>query len=159
MTFQTLYYTTRINASPETVHHIMLNRETYCDWTRFFSPDSDIRGDWSEGNEMYFISKDAQGAEMGMISVVDKNILGEVVAIRHIGIFGDGEKRYSGAPVDSWKHAYECYRFRPIDDGTELICSVEVTDAQHVQGFNTIWPQALDRLNFLCEQPIDHGQE
>jgi len=159
MALQALYYSIHIQAAPEEVHRIMLDREHYRDWTQPFSPTSDVRGDWSEGAEIYFISRDKEGKERGMIAVIDKNIPGELTAIRHISIFGDGTEQYSGEQVDGWKHAYEIYRFKPADGGTLLTCSMEISEPEHGQMFYSLWPQALNRLKNICEQQADHGKE
>ncbi len=150
---KTLYYTAFIQASPEKVYGIMLARDTYREWTKPFSTTSDIDGDWSEDSKMYFISTDEKGDKMGMISTIDKNIPAEVVTIRHIGIFNQEGEAYSGEAVDSWKNAYEIYRFQPFDDGTKLTCSVEIEGYDYEKSFDVQWPEALQILKELCEKP------
>lgn len=150
---KTLYYTSTIQAPPQKVHQIMLAPESYRDWTSFFSLDSDFRGDWSEGSKGYFTAKDETGHEVGLIASIDKNIPGELVTIRHIGILGKDGELYEGEQVDGWKNAYEIYRFREIEGGnTYLLCSVEVDSEEHEKMFEDIWPKSLARLKELCEK-------
>lgn len=149
---KTLYYTELIKASPQKVHEVMLARETYREWTKPFSPTSDIEGDWSENSKIYFTSTDEKGDKMGMISTIDKNIPGEVVAIRHIGVFNNDGEAYSGEAVDSWKNAYEIYRFYPLNEGTKIVCTVEIEGNDYEKYFDTQWPQSLQILKELCEK-------
>lgn len=149
---KSLYYTASISATPEKVHQIMLNRDTYRQWTLPFSPTSDIEGNWSEDSKMYFISTDDKGNKMGIISTIDKNIPGEVVAIRHIGVFSNERESYSGTAVVPWKNAYEIYRFKVQDGGTQITCTVEIDSDDYEKHFDTQWPQALQILKELCEK-------
>lgn len=149
---KTLYYTKHIEAAPEKVHQIMLNRDTYKKWTLPFSPTSDIEGDWTEDTEIRFVSTDEKGNKMGIISTIDKNIPGEVVAIRHIGVFNNDGDVYSGETVDSWKNAYEIYRFQPLNGGTKVICTVEIEGDDYEKYFDAQWPQALEILKELCKK-------
>lgn len=149
---KTLYFTTTIDAAPEKVHRIMLNRDTYKKWTIPFSPTSDIEGDWTEDTEMRFVSTDEQGNKMGIISTIDKNIPGEVVAIRHIGVYNHEGDAYSGEAVDSWKNAYEIYRFYSLNGGTKVICTVEIEGNDFEKYFEVQWPEALKILKEICEK-------
>lgn len=150
---KTLYYQANIEASPLHVHKIMLAKESYKDWTSFFGQDSDYRGDWSEGSKIYFLSKDTNGDEMGMISLIDKNIPGELLTIRSIGLFSKDGELYEGEQVDEWKNSFEIYRYKIAENGsTDLICSVEVDNEEYEKMFNEIWPKALVRLKELCEK-------
>lgn len=152
---KTLYYKSNIEASPLHVHEVMLAKESYKDWTSFFSPGSDFRGDWTEGSKIYFLSKDANGDEMGMISIIDKNIPAELLTIRSIGIFSKDGELYEGEHVDGWKNSFEIYRYKAAENGsTDLLCSVEVDNEEYEKMFNEIWPKALKRLKELCEKQI-----
>lgn len=142
-----------IHAAPEKVHQIMLERETYREWTKIFSPSSDVVGDWSKGTKMHFTSKDENGEIVGMVTMVDENILGQIVKLRHIGFLKNSTEILEGSEVEAWKNALEVYQFNKSDNNfTELVCSVEIEEGSYEKHFMEIWPQALKRLKELCEQ-------
>jgi len=145
-----LKFTEIIGATPEKVHQVMLDRETYREWTQVFSPSSDIVGDWSEGSKMHFTSVNEANNIEGMVSIVEKNILGETVVLRHIGILQDQVEILGGPLVDSWKNATETYRFDKI--GEQLTCTVQVGEGESTKAFSDMWNRALKELKQLCEQ-------
>ena len=149
---KTIYYSATINANPQKVYESMLNHESYIEWTKPFSPTSDLNGDWREGTKMQFTSKDEDGFESGMIAMVDKNIPGEIVIIRHIGMFNQDGEQYEGEMIDLWKNSLEVYRFKNSDGQTNLICSVEIASDEDANMFDESWPEALALLKEICER-------
>ncbi len=142
-----------ILAAPEKVHQTMLDRETYRQWTKAFSPSSDIVGDWSEGSKMHFTSVNDDNNIEGMVSMVEKNILGQTVVLRHIGLLKDQTEILGGPLVDSWKNAAETYRFDKLGEQlTLLTCIVEVDEKEATATFSDMWVRALKKLKQLSEQ-------
>lgn len=148
---KTLYYTTTIEASPIKVHEAMLDKTIYQEWTKAFSPTSNYRGTWEEGTKVHFLSTDDNGDEMGLISRIDKNIPGEIVIVRHIGILSKDGEQYEGEEVEPWKNFLEVYRFKSIDGLTQLVCSLEVNTEEDELMFDKIWAKALEDLKRICE--------
>lgn len=149
---KTVYYSEKIQASPKDVHEIMIDKDHYKEWTKPFSPTSDFRGYWDEDSKIFFTSTDENGNVMGMISMVDKNIPGEIVIIRHIGMFNDEGEQYAGKDIDNWKNVLEVYRFKDENGYTNLVCSVEISDEEDFHMFDETWPQALKNLKEICER-------
>lgn len=148
-----LKFTQTIGAAPEKVHQIMLDRETYREWTKVFSSSSDIVGDWSEGSKMHFTSVNETNNIEGMVGIVEKNILGETVVLRHIGILQDQVEILGGPLVDSWKDAKEIYRFDKLgEQQTQLTCIVQVDEKEATATFSDMWNTALKKLKQLSEQ-------
>lgn len=149
---QTAYYSIIIENSPTKVYELMLDHDSYRKWTKPFSPTSDLRGDWTEKSKMLFTSKDKDGFEAGMIAVVDANIPGEIVVIRHVGMFDQNGEYNEGKMVDEWKNSLEVYRFKNLNGKTNLICSVELSDQTDPHMFDQTWPEALNLLKEICEK-------
>lgn len=149
---KTLYFNERIEASPNKVHNVMLSLKTYEEWTKPFSPTSSFNGNWSEGSNVLFTSTDENNVVMGMIATVDKNIPGEIVIVRHIGIFADNKEIFEGEQVDRWKNSLEVYRFKGGANHTDLLCSMEVDSKENEEMFEKMWPEALTILKEICER-------
>jgi len=149
---KTVYYSTLIKASPQKVYEFMLDLDSYREWTKPFSPTSNIKGNWKEGTRMLFSSTDQDGHEAGMISMLDKNIPAEIVIIRHIGMFNHLGEIYEGNVVDNWKNSLEVYRFKHKDGYTDLVCSVELSDEDDPKMFDLTWPESLSILKEICEK-------
>lgn len=148
---KTIYFSTTIAAPAATVQQKMLDRENYRKWTTPFSPSSDYKGTWAEGNKLYFTSLDESGNEMGLISQVERIIPGELVIFRHLGIWDGKQEEYDAEKVGSWKNSLEIYRFQESNGSTQVTCSVELGDEEPTDGFDKIWAEALAILKQICE--------
>ncbi len=149
---KTLYFIEKINASPTKVHNLMLQKKSYEEWTKAFSPSSSYRGDWSEGSKIFFVSNEHGMENSGMIASVDKNIPGDIVIIRHLGILSDQVELYDGEHVDPWRNSLEVYRFKNENGQTLLTCSLELNSDEHEHMFAEMWPKALKALKEICER-------
>ncbi|SEF75446.1 SRPBCC family protein [Sphingobacterium lactis] len=148
---KTIYFTENIQASPAKVHEVMLDQEHYQEWTKPFSPTSNFSGSWEEGSKIFFTSQYEDGALGGLVSRIETNIPGDIVIIRHMGIVSKEGELYDGPMVDAWRNALEVYRFKAVDDGTQITCSVEIGDEEEAGMFDESWPAALRKLKEICE--------
>jgi hypothetical protein len=83
---------------------------------------------------------------------VDKNIPGEIVIVRHIGVFADNKEIFEGEQVDRWKNSLEVYRFKGDANHTDLLCSMEVDSEEDGKMFEKMWSEALTKLKEICER-------
>jgi uncharacterized protein YndB with AHSA1/START domain len=139
-----------IDAPATKVYHIMLEDRSYREWTKVFNPTSHFKGTWGKGTKIHFIGTGENGESGGMVSLVEENITGQFVSLRHLGILKNGIEFYNCAEVESWAGLHENYTFSEVDGKTLL--SID-TDA--ITGFesyfNETWPKALDILKALSE--------
>ena len=145
-------FTEVIYAQPKHVHKIMLAPDSYRIWTKPFSENSDYKGDWSEGSNVYFTYKTEKGTA-AMIAKIEENKLGESIKIRHIGMLKEnGQELFDGPEIDSWKNNEESYKFENIEGHTRLICSVDVEETifSEIQ-MREMWLRALLKLKEICE--------
>jgi hypothetical protein len=150
---QKLKYTAFINAPREKVWHTMLDKETYSEWTKVFSPGSYYKGDWNKGSKIIFVGPDpASGEEGGMVGMIEENIPYEFVSIKYIGMIKDGKDvPHDDAEAAKWGDAHENYTFKDKDGGTELLVEIDVAD-EYADMFNGMWPNALEALKALAEK-------
>ncbi len=149
--FETLHFEILIEASPEKVYSIMLDKKFYSDWTSVFSPTSGFQGSWEKGKEIRFIGIDADGKTMGMISTVEENKPNQFVSLLHKGIIRAGEEIKDGPEKNEWAGAHENYIFEQQDGNTLLTIEVD-SNSKFKQYLNETFPKALNRLKTICEQ-------
>lgn len=140
-----------INAPKEKVWDTMLNKDTYEEWTKPFG-SSRFEGDWSEWSKMIFLGTDElENTEMGMISIIAKNIPYNYISIKHIGIIENGIEDTTSDKIKSWTPAFENYTFKEKDGGTEVTVDQDIEE-QYSLMFNELWPKALQKLKELVEK-------
>ena len=143
-----------IQAPAEKVYNTMLgigNIETYEQWTSEFNPTSTYEGSWEKGAKMYFIGTDENGKRGGMVSEIADLTPLKFVSIRHCGIL-DGETEITeGAEVEKWAGGLENYSFHEDSDFTTVTVEIDVME-DHLDYFESAWPQALDKLKELAEK-------
>jgi hypothetical protein len=145
-----LQYQVHINASPEHVHQVMLNLDTYKAWTKHFNPTSTFAGTWEKGTKMHFLGIDEQGKVGGMVSRIKEHLPNQFVSIEHLGILRGDEEILSGPEVEAWAGGLEEYLFTESNQGTLLSIAVD-TNHEYTEYFDNTWPQALQALKSLCE--------
>lgn len=145
-----LHFEIAIQASPEEVHRIMLEDNSYREWTSEFSPGSHFKGSWEKGTEIRFLGPDQKGEDYGMIGRIKENIPGKIVSIEHYGVLVKGEEITSGKEIEGWAGALESYYFRE-EGGKTILTVVSDTTKEYEESMKTIWPKALAKLKELCE--------
>lgn len=151
---QKIHFTKQINAPREKVWNTMLDDATYRQWTAPFSAGSYYEGDWNEGSIIKFLGCDDKGEAIagGMYSRIKENRLHEFVSIEHLGfITSDGAIDTTSDEVKKWTPAFENYTFKDVDGGTEVFVELDTADEMK-EGFEKMWPKALDMLKELAEK-------
>ncbi len=141
-----LTYSINIDASREQVWHALFDDEPFRKWSSVFAEGSHFVGDWSEGSEIRFLTKDNDG----MVSMIDKNRPYEFMSIRHIGYIRQGVEDTESDEVKSWTPAFENYTLKVADGGTHLTVETD-TFNDFVEYFNETWPKALEVVKEVAE--------
>lgn len=143
-----------INAPAQRVYDAMLgisNIESYQQWTSEFNPTSTYEGSWEKGAKIYFTGTDQNGNRGGMVAEIADNIPFRFVSIRHYG-FLDGDKEITEGPeVEKWAGGRENYSFHEENGTTTVTVEIDITE-DHLDYFNTTWPQALNKLKEIAEK-------
>lgn len=147
-------YFIHINAPKEKVYDCMLglsDKSTYEKWTAIFNPMSTYRGAWSPGSKMLFIGSDEHGEQGGMVSEIVEAVPGELVTIRHYGLYKSGEEITEGPEVAQWAGGIEQYVFN--DDGQSTALTINLDTAEDFVAYmDEKFPAALQVLKQHCEQ-------
>ena len=150
---QKIHYSTVINAPKEKVWNAMFDDKTYREWTKAFNPGSYYKGDWSKGSKIIFLGPDPEtGKEGGMVSRIAENKPYEFVSIEHLGILKDGVEDTTSPEATKWTPAFENYTFKEKNGATEVLVEMDTAE-DYVKMFDEMWPDALERLKKIAEQP------
>lgn len=146
---KTLQFSTRIAAPRERVWQLMLEPDSYREWTSAFMEGSRYEGSWEPGARIRFLAPSGEG----MVAEIAENRRGAFVSIRHLGeIRQDGSEDLDSPAVRAWAPAYENYRFLDAGGGvTELQIEMDVMPP-YEQFMLETWPKALAKLKALCER-------
>lgn len=146
-------FTVDIRAPKQKVWEIMLNDETYRQWTDAFHPGSYYEGSWDKGSTIRFLAEDG-GETGGMVSKIVENIPYEFLSIEHLGEVIDGQDDVSSENARQWAGAHENYTLTENNGVTTVMVDLE---SQHVAPEMTamlegMWPPALQKLKEIAEK-------
>lgn len=137
----------QIQASPDAVWQKMLSPETYNDWAKGFSADSQYVGEWKESTYINFIDPKLGGTR-ALLQKIDPHK--EIIA-RHIAILDTNQKPDVECDVaKKWIGTIESYQFSDLGGQTILKVTTEVHE-DFVKMFEESWPKSLGLLKALCE--------
>jgi hypothetical protein len=141
-----LRFTTIIEAPVSRVYALMIEPESYRNWTSAFAEGSTYEGSWAQGQQIRFLSPSGDG----MVAEIVENRCNEFISIRHLGFVAQGIVDTDSEAVRAWAPAYENYSFEAVPQGTRVVVDQDHTD--EFEGFmKETWPKALARLKALCE--------
>lgn len=136
-----------INAPREKVWDVLWDETSYPVWTAPFSESSQVKTEqWDEGSKVLFIDGDSGE---GMVSKVARNIPGEFMSFRHIGIIKNGVEDTESQQAREWG-GEENYTLKTINGKTELTVDMDI-DEKHKSMFEDLWPKALQKVKDLAE--------
>lgn len=129
----------------------MINKETYEQWTKAFSPTSSFEGSWDKGAKILFTSISEEGKKGGMVSRIAENIPNKFISIRHLGMLDGDQEITRGEEIEKWINAIESYYFNETNMGTDVKEELDLQD-EYKTMFDEMWNKALVSLKGLCEK-------
>ena len=122
--------------------HVLLDDETYRQWTTVFAEGSHFEGDWKVGSTIRFLTPEKDG----MLGVIAENRKHE-----YLGCVVKGVNDTESDAVKSWTPAYENYTLTEVDAGTELAVDIDIPSTYQAY-FKDVWPRALKAVKELSEK-------
>jgi uncharacterized protein YndB with AHSA1/START domain len=145
----TLHFDIRIAAPRERVWRCMLFTPTYERWTVHFGEGSRYEGSWDEGSTIRSGGPNGEG----MLSQIAEHRPAEYLSICHVGLIHNGVPDTTSETVRAWMPCFENYRFADDDgSGTRVRVDCDVF-GPYEDWMNETWPQALQALKAICEDP------
>jgi uncharacterized protein YndB with AHSA1/START domain len=144
---KTLLFTIYINATPNKVWASLWQPENYTEWTSHFTKGSYYKTDsFSEGSRIQLLTP----AGDGMFSILDKVDPPRFLAFRHLGMVMNFEEQPMDETTEAWTNAIESYLLEPVDEGVNLIVSVDTAE-EYEPYMNEKFPVALAALKQIAE--------
>jgi hypothetical protein len=144
--FAPQYFSAVIDAPAKKVWDIMLDAETYKQWSGAAWPESFYEGEWKEGETLCFFNPERSGTKVKLL----RHRPYEFSLAEHIAIFDKGKEITEGEMAESWIGSKETYTFTEQNEKTRLdVVLYMKPDWQKM--FATDWPKAMDKLKELCE--------
>ena len=144
---EVLKFQTNIQAPKEKVWQVLLQDETYRQWTTPFCEGSYYKADnFNVGSKVTFLSPEGEG----MVSRVVVHKPAEEISFEHLGVVKDGKEDTESDSVKEWQGSRETYRVVHDGNGTQLQVEQDI-DKKHAPMFTTMWQQALEKVKTLSE--------
>ncbi|MFC7345775.1 SRPBCC domain-containing protein [Chryseobacterium zhengzhouense] len=119
---ETLSYEIIIDAPKQKVWDALWGNETYSEWTKFFSPGSQMKSDWKVGGKTYFTNTEGEG----MVSTIDSLEKPDQIIFKHLGMVDkDGNEDTQSKEVMEWSGCFEKYILIDFDGKTKLHVEVQ----------------------------------
>lgn len=141
-----IQFSAEIAAPVARVFQLMLEPESYKQWTSAFAEGSYFEGSWQQGQKIRFLGPSGDG----MVAEIAEHRPNEFISIRHLGTISNGVEDTQSDAVRAWVGVYENYTFLAIPGGTRLVIDQDVTE-DFEQYLASAWPKALQQLKALCE--------
>ncbi|KFF57975.1 hypothetical protein JF66_22095 [Cryobacterium sp. MLB-32] len=140
---ENLRFSVDVDAPAQHVWNVMLDLDTYREWTGAFHEGSTYEGGWNEGDEIRFLGPSEDGTWSGLFGSIVENRHHEFVSIRYLG---DVENR-EGPAVG----LHESYSFIETDGLTTLTVDLEVPD-EWASDMHGMWSEAIVTIKQLAER-------
>ena len=145
---KTLRYEIKISAPREVVWERMLAPDTYKEWAKGFSSESQYRGEWKEGSYINFIDPNMGGTR----ALLEKVIPHEKIHARHVALLDkEGNEDSESDFAKKWIGSTESYSLAE-QEGIATLTVITETDEAFEKMFTDSWPKALALLKELCER-------
>jgi uncharacterized protein YndB with AHSA1/START domain len=141
-----IQFTTIVEAPVSRVYVLLIEPESYKNWTSAFAGGPTYEGSWAQGQQIRFLSSSGDG----MVAEIAENRANEFTSIRHLGFIAQGVVDIESESARAWALAYENYSFQAVPQGTRVVVDQDVTE--EFEGYmKEAWPKALARLKALCK--------
>jgi uncharacterized protein YndB with AHSA1/START domain len=153
---QKITFSKQIPAALEQVWHALFGKETYPQWTEAFCAGSDIKGEWHQGEKVWFTGPKPNALFDGMYSEIAEVIPNEFLSIRHLGLIRDSQIVTDGPEIEQWQNALENYYLTANAEGTLLEVKIDI-NPQWIDYFEQTWPTALQRVSEIATQGFSNS--
>lgn len=142
-----LIYKIAIKASAEKVWNILLDEETYRQWTSVFSEGLYYTGKMKQGSRIHFLDRDGNGMYSDIVFLIPNSS----VYFQHIGEIKNLEEQPIDAATERWTGAFENYILKESDGFTTLTAEIDLTQ-DHIKFYEEKFPKALETIKELAEK-------
>ena len=148
-----LQFETTVNASAATAWKLMLDRESYVEWTKEAWPGSTYQGRFGKGEKVRFVGTEGGGT----LARIDEYQENKGLLATHIAVINaDGSEDSESDVAKGWIGTLERYTFTEKDGETTIRVDIDTTP-DWASMFEQDWPKALESLKRLVERSAVHS--
>jgi uncharacterized protein YndB with AHSA1/START domain len=138
-----MQFSTKINASKETVWNTLWQDETFRDWSGLIDPGTYMDGELVEGNTVQFISQGGYGVS---------SLIAELTPNEHLLFKHQADTQHEGTEEreKEWTGGEESYDLIEENGVTTLTVAIDLPSEQESY-FAKIYPTVLERIKVLAE--------
>lgn len=144
---ENLRFSVEADASAEHLWNVMLDIDTYREWTGAFHEGSTYEGGWNEGDEIRFLGPNDDGTSSGLFGTIVDSRLHEFVEIRYLGEIENDVENREGPAVG----LHESYAFSETAGVTTLVVELEV-QTEWADDMRDMWSEAIVAIKRLAER-------
>ena len=144
---ENLRFSVEVDAPAQHVWNVMLDLDTYREWTGSFHEGSTYVGGCNEGDEIRFLGPNDDGTASGLFGTIVENRPHEFVSIRYLGDIENDVENREGPAVG----LQESYSFSETDGVTTLVVELEVPD-EWADDMRSMWSEAIVTIKRLAER-------
>jgi hypothetical protein len=135
-----------VDAPAQHVWNVMLDLDTYREWTGSFHEGSTYEGGWNAGDDIRFVGPNDNGTVNGLFGTIVANRLYEFVSVRYLGEIENSVENREGPAVGM----HESYSFSETDGVTTLVVEIELPD-EWADDMRSMWSEAMVTIKRLAE--------
>lgn len=139
-------YEITINSNRQHVWNIMLGENSYPQWTKGFSENPAVVGQWIQGAEIDFLDSD-KGGTRAVLEVIDEPY--RILAKHIAGI--DKDRKIITEGMENWIGTTEEYVLVEDNGKTNLKINMHY-HSDFEKMLDEGWPKCLELLKKLCEK-------
>jgi uncharacterized protein YndB with AHSA1/START domain len=143
-----LEYSIEIKSSPARVWKLMLDQQTYKEWTKVSWPGSDYKGKWAKGEDIQFIGADGSGT----LAHIDEFVPEKKMSATHVAaLLPGGVQDRDSEIAKGWVGTTEQYTLSAAGNTTTLTVEIGAKPGWE-EMFDAGWPAALKKIKEICEE-------
>jgi uncharacterized protein YndB with AHSA1/START domain len=144
---ENLRFSVDVDVPAQHVWNVMLDLDTYREWTGAFHEGSTYEGGWNEGDKIRFLGPNDDGTASGLFGTIVENRPHEFVSIRYLGDIENDVEHREGPAVG----LHENYSFRETGGVTSLVVELEVPE-EWADDMRSMWSEAIVTIKQLAER-------
>ena len=143
-----LNYQIEVESSASAVWEALVQQDKYQRWAKAFSPNSQFKGEWKQGEQVSFFDPELGGTK----AIIDRAVHNQLLEYHHFSIFeSDMNQAIDSDSARKWIGSRERYHIEEKDKCALLTVTIE-THPDFASMFDKGWGNALPLIKQICEQ-------
>ena len=143
-----LFFEKKINAPIKKVWDVMWDENSYKDWTKHFSPGSQMKSDWKVGGKTLFLDAEGKNGRVATIKSLSKP---HDVVFQHLCIYKNGKEILESEKVNDFAGSEEAYFLSEENGVTTLKSSLDTLPA-YEEMMKSSFEKGFEEIKAMAEK-------